>query len=74
MKDSIKSVVKLVLRGVTWLFLATAFVAFWEGGSLIRAHSTKTDRVLAEMEGIGIAALFGGLGTVTKLAEEQLVE
>jgi hypothetical protein len=34
----------------------------------------KTDRILAEMEGTGIAVLFAGLGAVAKFAEDHLEE
>jgi hypothetical protein len=73
MKPSIKSTVKLLLRGVAWLLFAIAVLTFWLGGRVISVFA-KTDRILAELEGIGIAALFAGLGATAKFAEEHFQE
>ena len=43
------------------------------GGSVISVFA-KTNRILAEMEGTGVAVLFAGLGTVAKFAEDHLEE
>jgi hypothetical protein len=45
-----------------------------DGGEESSASFAKTDRILAEMEGIGIAALFAGLGAVAKFAEGHFEE
>jgi hypothetical protein len=73
MKPTIKSAVKLLLQGVAWLLFAIAVLTFWLGGSVISVFA-KTDRILAEMEGTGVAVLFAGLGTVAMFAEDHLEE
>ena len=73
MTPSIKSTVKLLLRGMAWFLFAIAGLTFWMGGRVISVFA-KTDRILAEMEGIGIAALFAGLGATAKFAEEHFQE
>jgi hypothetical protein len=73
MKPSIRSTVKLLLRGVAWFLFAIAGLTFWMGGSVIGVFE-KTDRILAEMEGTAIAALFAGLGAAAKFAEEHFEE
>ena len=52
---------------------AIAGLTFWMGGRVI-SEFAKTDRILAEMEGTGVAVLFAGLGAVAKLAEDHLEE
>ena len=73
MKPSIKSTVKLLFRVVAWLLFAIALLTFWMGGRAI-SEFAKTDRILAEMEGTGIAVLFAGLGAVAKLAGDHFEE
>jgi hypothetical protein len=53
------------LIGLAWFFFVVAGLAFWFGGRAIHEFS-NTERVLAEMEGIGIAVLFGGFGAIAK--------
>jgi len=65
MNNSIKATLKFLLRGVAWLLLVAAGIAFWIGGRAIHEFA-NTERVLAEMEGIGLAVLLGGLGAVLK--------
>ena len=50
-----------------------AGLAFWFGGRAINEFA-KTDRMLAEMEGIGLAAVCDALGAVARYAGENLVE
>jgi hypothetical protein len=64
---------KYLLRGVSWLLLAVAGLAFLVGGRAISEFG-KTDRIVAEMEGIGLAIVTGGLGLVAKTAAENLDE
>lgn len=61
---------KFLLRGVAWLLFAMAGLSFWFGGRAI-SEFAKTERILAEIEGIGLAALCGGLGALAKTAAER---
>jgi len=72
MKPSTRSNAKSLLRGVAWLFFATAGLAFWFAGGLIHAVNPSTDRILAEIEGMALAALCAGLGLIAKGAEDRL--
>lgn len=60
-----RSALKSLLNGAAWFFFAVAGIAFWFGGRAIHEFA-NTGRVLAEMEGIGIAVLFGGFGAIAK--------
>jgi len=60
-----RSAVKSLLNGVAWLFFVVGGSAFWFGGRAIHEFA-NTERVLAEIEGIGIAILFGGFGAIAK--------
>ena len=73
MSASTKSVLKSLLRGLAWLLFATAGLTFWFGGRAINEFG-KTERVLAEMEGIGLAVLCAGLGAAVKAAGQRLAE
>jgi len=70
---STRSALKALLRGVFWLLLVVAGLAFLVGG---RASSefAKTDRILAEMEGIALAVVVGALGFAAKTAADNLDE
>jgi hypothetical protein len=48
-------------------------LAFWVGGRAIREFA-KTDRVLAEMEGVALTALFSGLGVIAKATADRVEE
>ena len=50
---------KSLLRGLSWLLLVMAGLAFWVGGRAF-AEFAKTDPILGEMLGIGIAVVAGG--------------
>jgi hypothetical protein len=56
---------KSLLNGVAWFFFVVAGIALWVGGRAIHEFA-NTERVLAEMEGVGIAVLFGGFGSIAK--------
>jgi hypothetical protein len=71
MNPSRSSTAKSLLRGMAWLFFAIAGLAFWFGGGVISAVA-RTDRILAEIEGIALALLCVGLGTIAKVAEDRL--
>jgi hypothetical protein len=73
MGSSARSALGFVLQGVAWLLFVTAGLAFWVGGRAIHEFA-KTDRMLAEMEGIGLAAVCAALGAVVKSAGENLTE
>jgi hypothetical protein len=50
-----------------------AGLAFWFGGRAISEFS-KTERMLAEMEGIALAVSLGGLGAIAKVVADRLEE
>jgi hypothetical protein len=70
---STTSALKLLLRGVAWLLFAVACFAFLVGGRAI-SEFTKTNRILAEMEGIGLAVVTGALGFLAKTVGKNLDE
>ena len=70
---SIRLALKYLLTGVAWVLFATAGLSFWFGGRAIHEFA-KTERLLAEMEGIGLAAVCGALGAFAKAAAENLAE
>jgi len=55
------------------VFLVMAGLAFWFGGRAISEFS-KTERMLAEMEGIALAVSLGGLGAIAKVVADRLEE
>ena len=55
------------------MFLVMAGLAFWFGGRAISEFS-KTERMLAEMEGIALAVSLGGLGAIAKAVADRLEE
>jgi hypothetical protein len=73
MSSSTKSALGFLLRGMAWLLFAVAGLAFWVGGRAINEFA-RTGRMLAEMEGIALAAVCAGLGAVVKSAGENLKE
>jgi len=50
-----------------------AGLAFWAGGRAISGFG-KTDRILAEMEGMALAVVTGALGFAAKTAADNLDE
>jgi len=70
---STRSALTVLLRGVSWLLLAVAGLAFWVGGRAISEFS-KTDRIFAEMEGIALAVVVGALGFAAKTVADNLEE
>jgi hypothetical protein len=73
MSASTKSTLASLLQGLAWLLFAIGGIAFWLGGRAINEFA-KTERILAEMEGIGIAVLCATLGALTKTAGDHLTE
>lgn len=73
MNPSTKSALKFLLLGLAWLFFVAAAVAFWWGGRAI-SEFAKEERMIAEMEGIGLAAILGGLGAMAKIGAGRLEE
>jgi hypothetical protein len=71
MHVSTRSTIKSLLRGVSWLLFVSAGLAFWWGGRAI-SESAKTERMLAEMEGITLAPVCAGLGALAKAAADHL--
>jgi hypothetical protein len=53
MTPSTKATSASLLRGVAWLLFVIAGLAFWFGGRAI-SEFAKTERILAEMEGIAL--------------------
>jgi hypothetical protein len=71
MNTATKASLASLLSGAAWLLFGMAGMAFWFGGGLIHAV-VQTERVLAEAEGIGLAALFGGIGALAKTIATRL--
>ncbi len=63
-----------LLRGIAWVFFAGAGCAFWFAGGVIHAVVPGTDRILAEIEGMGLVVLCLVLGALAKGAEGRLEE
>ena len=62
-----------LIRKTGSAFLVLAGGAFWFGGGLIHAIA-NTERLLAEVEGIALAALFLGPGVIAKLSADGVEE
>jgi len=62
---------KQFLRAMSRIFFVLAGLAFLVGGRVINA-ATRNDRALAEMEGIGLAFLFGLIGFTAHSWSESL--
>jgi hypothetical protein len=73
MNAATKSALRILLRGIAWLLFAIAVVTFLFGGQTIRAFA-KTDWLLAEMEGAGLAMVSAGLGVFAKIGAERFEE
>ncbi len=71
MTASSRKVLKVVLRGASWVLFAIAGLMFWAGGAAI-AEFAKTDRILSEMFGLISAAALGGIGLAIKSAADDL--
>lgn len=65
---------KYLLQGVAWLFFAIAFVLFWYGGRGQSTNLPKTERILSEAEGSGLAIVCTGLGTIGKAGANRFGE
>lgn len=63
---------KTLLRGASRILFGIAGLSFFVGGRAI-SEFTKTDRVLAEMLGIGLALVFGIFGMVANNVEKILM-
>jgi hypothetical protein len=73
MNASAKSTMKSVLRGASWLlFVISGFAFLWEGRAI--SEFSQTQRALAEMEGISLAVVCGGLGAMAKAAADHFDE
>jgi hypothetical protein len=73
MNAATKARLASLLNGAAWLFFVMAGMAFWFGGGLIHAIA-QTERFLAEVEGIGLAVLVGGIGAIAKAVATRLEE
>ena len=63
MSSSPKSTAESLLRGMASVLFAIASLPFWIGGQAFHEFA-KTERILAEIEGIGLAVLFAALGAI----------
>lgn len=73
MTAATRSFWKALLRGLAWILIAIAGLAFWAGGKAISEFG-KIDRIFAEMLGIGIAFATGALGYILKAIADDLGE
>lgn len=73
MNATTKASLGSLLNGAAWLFFGAGGLLFWFGGGLIHAIA-QTERLLAEMEGIGLAMLFGIAGAIAKGVAIRLEE
>jgi len=73
MTDSAKTAMKYALRGLSGFLFVIAGIAFWFGGRAIHDF-VNTERILAEIEGIAVAAMFGGLGVIAKSFADRFDE
>jgi hypothetical protein len=73
MSDSKNAIASSLLEGFSWILFLAAGLCFWVGGRAI-SEFTKTDRTLAEVEGIGLTVVFAGLGAVTRSFAERVDE
>jgi hypothetical protein len=71
MNSTTKASLASLLNGAVYLLFVIAGMAFWFGRGLIHAV-VRTERLLAEAEGIGLAALFGGIGALVKTIATRL--
>jgi hypothetical protein len=62
---------KVLLKGTSQILFVIGGLLFFVGGRAISVF-TKTDRVLAELLGIGMAFVFGIFGMVAKNAADNL--
>jgi len=72
MNPSTRAKTASLLRGIAWLFFAGAGFAFWFAGGFIHAIVPRTDRSLAEIEGMALVVLCLVLGALAKGAEDRL--
>jgi hypothetical protein len=73
MNTGTKAGLASLLKGAAWLLFAIAAFAFWVGGRAINEFA-GTERITAEVEGVGLAALFGLIGAIAKTASTHLEE
>ena len=64
---------KALLRGTSQILFVIAVLLFFVGGRAINTFA-KTDRVLAEVLGIGLAFLVGVFGMVAKNTADNLYD
>lgn len=60
---------KELIRGLAWLSFAIAGLLFWVGGRAF-AEFGHMDRLLGEILGLALAAVFAAIGMVAKNAGE----
>jgi hypothetical protein len=73
MGTSTHSVVQALLRGLAWLMFVIAGLSLWFGGRLITEFA-KTDRILGEIAGIGLAVICAGIGAIGEAAKDPSEE
>ena len=60
-----------MLNGTATLFFAMAGLAFFFGGGLISAI-TQAERLLGEVEGMGLTVLLAAIGLIAKMVATRL--
>jgi hypothetical protein len=64
-RDEVKATLKDLLQALSWILFVIAAGAFWIGGRAIHEFA-GVDRTTAELAGISLAAVCGGLGVFLK--------
>jgi len=62
-----------LLNGTAWLLFVMAGLSFLFGGRAINEFA-KTGWILAEVEGVGLAMLLGGIDAIARTAATRLEE
>lgn len=73
MTTGTKAALASLLNGTAWLLFVIAFLVFWVGGEAIHEFAA-TERITAEIERAGLAALFALIGLIAKTAATRIEE
>jgi hypothetical protein len=69
--SSDRSLTPLLLRGAAWLFGVLAALSFWVGGRALHEFA-KLDRMIGEMGGFALTALFAVFAVVLRGIAERV--